>query len=218
MTSEYEPTERSTVRRKPGRGRYDRELVDRVLDEALICHVGFAEGGQPFVIPTIHARVESTLYLHGSPVSRALRTLADGEECCVTATIVDGIVLARSARQHSLNYRSAMVFGIARRIQAPAEKVAALEAIVEHVVPGRTSEARAPDADETESTEILSIALEEASAKVREGGPVDKRADIDLPVWAGVLPVGLATREPQADPTLPPHVSLPNYVEDYRRP
>jgi nitroimidazol reductase NimA-like FMN-containing flavoprotein (pyridoxamine 5'-phosphate oxidase superfamily) len=169
------------------------------------------------VIPTIHARVDRTLYLHGSPASRALRTLADGVDCCVTVTLVDGVVLARSARQHSLNYRSTMVFGIARQIQDPAEKAKALEAIVEHIAPGRAAEVRAPNEDELDSTEIISLELSEASVKVRDGGPVDKRADMDLPVWAGQLPLALTAQEPVADPELSPDVELPDYLWDWRR-
>jgi nitroimidazol reductase NimA-like FMN-containing flavoprotein (pyridoxamine 5'-phosphate oxidase superfamily) len=213
----YEPTERTRVRRKPGRGSYERDLVDQILDEALICHLGFVEGGQPYVIPTIHARVGSTLYLHGSPASRTLRTLADGVDCCVTATLVDGVVLARSARQHSLNYRSTMVFGIARQVQDCAEKAKALEAVVEHIAPGRAAEARAPSEDELDSTEILSLELNEVSAKVRDGGPVDKRDDLDLPVWAGQLPLSVVALEPVADPQLAPDVDLPDYLRAWRR-
>ncbi len=188
------------MRRKPGRASYDAELVDRILDEALICHLGFAVDGQPQVIPTIHARDGSTLYLHGSKGSRALGALSEGAQCCVSVTLVDGIVLARSALHHSLNYRSAIVFGTARRVADPAEKARALEVVVEHIAPGRTGDARRPAPDELEATEVLAIELEEASAKVREGGPIDAAEDMGLPVWAGQLPLTLEALEPAARP------------------
>jgi nitroimidazol reductase NimA-like FMN-containing flavoprotein (pyridoxamine 5'-phosphate oxidase superfamily) len=217
--SAYEPTERTKVRRKPGRGSHERELVDRILDEALICHLGFVDRGQPFVTPTIHARVGRTLYLHGSKGSRTLRTLADGgAQCCVTVTLVDGIVLARAAMHHSLNYRSAMIFGSARRVEAPEEKAAALEAVVEHIAPGRGAEARAPSDAELAATEVLSMRLEEASAKLREGGPVDDAEDLALPVWAGELPLSLIAGEPLADGEVRDEVGVPDYVRGWRRP
>jgi hypothetical protein len=216
--SDYEPTERSRVRRKAGRGSYDRELVDRILDEALVCHLGFVDDGQPSVIPTIHARVGSRLYLHGSKASRALGALADGGECCVAVTLVDGLVLARSALHHSLNYRSAVIFGVARRVEDPAEKAAALEAVVDHIAPGRSGDARAPSPKELRSTEVVAIELEEASAKLREGGPVDEDADMELPVWAGQLPLSLKPLEAVPDADLPPEVELPDYLRDWRRP
>jgi nitroimidazol reductase NimA-like FMN-containing flavoprotein (pyridoxamine 5'-phosphate oxidase superfamily) len=214
----FEPTERTKVRRKPGRGSYDRELVERILDEALFCHLGFVEGGQPYVIPAIHARVGSTLYLHGSKASRALGALAGGGECCVTVTLVDGLVLARSALHHSLNYRSAMIFGVARRVADPAQKAAALEAVVEHIAPGRSGDARPPDPKELEGTEVVAIELEEASAKLREGGPVDEDADMELPVWAGELPISLIPGEPLADPDLPVDIPVPGYLRNWHRP
>jgi hypothetical protein len=217
--SVYEPTERTRVRRKPGRGSYERELIDRILDEAMICHLGFVDGGQPYAMPTIHARVGRTLYLHGSKGSRMLRALADGGgQCCVTVTLVDGIVLARAAMHHSLNYRSAMIFGSAGRVSDPDEKVAALEAVVEHIAPGRAADARVPSRPELAATEVLSMRLEEASAKVREGGPVDDEEDLDLPVWAGQLPLSLVPGAPLADADLPEGVELPEYVRSWRRP
>jgi nitroimidazol reductase NimA-like FMN-containing flavoprotein (pyridoxamine 5'-phosphate oxidase superfamily) len=214
----YEQTERTRVRRKPGRGSHDRELVDRILDEALVCHLGFVEDGRPYVIPTIHARVGETLYLHGSKGSRALRRLADGGDCCVAVTLVDGVVLARSAFHHSLNYRSAMIFGTARRIEDPDEKAAGLEAVVEHIAPGRSADARAPSPEELAATEVLSMRLEEASAKVREGGPVDDAEDMGLPVWAGVLPLSLVPGDPLADAELPEGLAVPEYIRNWRRP
>lgn len=213
--SAYEPTERSRVRRKPGRASYDRELVEGILDEALVCHLGIAEAGQPYVIPTIHARIARTLYLHGSKASRALGSLDRGAECCVTVTLVDGIVLARSALHHSLNYRSAMIFGVARRVVDSTEKARALEAVVEHIAPGRSADARPPAPDELDATEVLALGLEEASAKVREGGPLDSAADMSLPVWAGQLPLVLRSLDPVADPDLAPGVKVPDYLENW---
>jgi nitroimidazol reductase NimA-like FMN-containing flavoprotein (pyridoxamine 5'-phosphate oxidase superfamily) len=215
--SDYAPTERSRVRRKPGRASYDRELVERILDEAMICHLGFVEGGQPYVIPTIHARVGARLYLHGSKGSRALGALREGEECCVTVTLVDGIVLARSALHHSLNYRSAMIFGVARPVLEREEKALALEAVVEHIAPGRSDDARPPSPEELDATGIVSLELEEASAKLREGGPIDDSDDMGLPVWAGQLPLSLTALEPIADPDLPPGAEVPDYVRAWRR-
>jgi nitroimidazol reductase NimA-like FMN-containing flavoprotein (pyridoxamine 5'-phosphate oxidase superfamily) len=213
--SAYEPTERSRVRRKPGRASYDGELVDRILDEALVCHLGFVAGGQPYVIPTIHARAGRTLYLHGSKASRALGSLKEGVECCVTVTLVDGIVLARSALHHSLNYRSAMIFGTARQVGDPVKKARALEAVVEHIAPGRSADARPPAPDELDATEVLALELEEASAKVREGGPIDSADDMDLPVWAGQLPLTLTALDPVADPDLAPGVDVPEYLRNW---
>jgi uncharacterized protein len=215
--SEYRPTGRTRVRRKPGRGSYDRGLVDRILDEALVCHLGFVADGQAFVIPTIHARAGRTLYLHGSKASRALGSLKEGVECCVTATLVDGIVLARSALHHSLNYRSAMIFGTARQVADPAEKAIALEAVVEHIVPGRSGDARPPAPEELEATEVLALELEEASAKIRKGGPIDADADMDLPVWAGQMPLSVEALAPVAEPGLSPDVTVPEYLRDWRR-
>ena len=215
--SEYEPTGRTRVRRKPGRASYDRVVVDRILDEALVCHLGIVADGQAFVTPTIHARAGRTLYLHGSKASRALGSLKEEVECCVTATLVDGIVLARSAFHHSLNYRSAMIFGTARQVADPAEKALALEAVVEHIAPGRSGDARPPTPEELEATEVLALELEEASAKIRKGGPIDADADMDLPVWAGQLPLSLAALEPIADSGLSPDLELPEYVRNWRR-
>src|SRR3954468_10891127 len=185
-------TDRTRVRRHPERGAYEREPIDAILDEALICHVGFVVDGQPFVIPTIHARIGDVLYLHGSPASRMLRTLRDGVDVCVTATLLDGIVLARSVYNHSMNYRSAVVLGRAREVTDAAEKLRALEAVVEHMVPGRWSDARQPTQGELDGTTVLALALDEASAKVRSGPSNDFDRDTELPVWAGVVPLRLA--------------------------
>jgi uncharacterized protein len=209
---------RTKVKRHPERGVYERETIDAILDEALICHVGFVVDGLPFVIPTIHARVGDTLYLHGSPASRMLKTLASGVDVCVTATLVDGIVFARSHFHHSLNYRSAIVFGRARRVDDAAEKDAAFAAIVEHIATGRSADARPPSAKERTTTEVLALAIDEASAKLRTGPPKDASEDLELPVWAGVLPLALVPGDPRPDEHVPPELETPPYVARYARP
>ncbi len=190
--------ERLRVKREPQRARYDRETVDAILDEALICHLGFAVDGRPYVVPTLHARVGDRLYVHGSAASRMLRHVATGAEVCVTVTLFDGLVLARSVFNHSVDYRSAMVFGRATLVEGD-EKVAALRALTEQLAPGRWDEARQPTAKELKATWILSLPLDEASAKVRTGPPEDEPEDLDLPVWAGVVPVHLAAGPSEYD-------------------
>jgi nitroimidazol reductase NimA-like FMN-containing flavoprotein (pyridoxamine 5'-phosphate oxidase superfamily) len=209
---------RTTVRRHPERGVYDRTAIEAILDEALFCQVGFVVDQQPYVIPTIHARSDDVLYLHGSPASRMLRTLSGDVDVCVTATIVDGLVLARSVYKHSLNYRSAVVLGRTRSVDDADEKRAALAAVVEHVVPGRGGDARAPNAQELAGTTVLALPLAEASAKIRGGPPKDLDDDLELPVWAGVVPLRLVTCRPEPDEHLLPDVAVPSYVTDYRRP
>jgi nitroimidazol reductase NimA-like FMN-containing flavoprotein (pyridoxamine 5'-phosphate oxidase superfamily) len=204
---------RTTVKRHPERGAYDRETIDAVLDEALICHVGFVHDGQPYVIPTIHARDGDTLYLHGSPGSRMLRNLKHGLDVCVTATLLDGLVLARSVYHHSMNYRSAVVLGRAREVVDRTEKLHAMECVVEHVVRGRWRDARQPSEGELKGTMILALPLDESSAKVRAGGPKDEDEDLELDVWAGVIPLALEPRPPLADNDLP----VPAYAERYAR-
>ena len=186
-------TERTRVRRLPERGSHDWAVIAAILDEALVCHVGFAvgEGGAPVVIPTAHARVGSVLYVHGAPASRMLRTVRDGVEVCVTATVLDGLVLARSLFHHSLNYRSVVCFGRATEVTELDEKRRALYAFAEHVLPGRAAEVRPPSDGELKATRVLALQLDEASAKLRTGPPLDDEADMELPIWAGVLPVGL---------------------------
>ena len=186
------------------RGHYERELIHSILDEALSCHLGFVVDGRPYVIPMIHARDGELIYLHGAPASRTLGNLAEGVPCCLTATLVDELVLARSARQHSLNYRSAVVFGTAHEVVDPDEKESALRSVVEHIAPGRSSEVRGPNATERDNTRILSLPIEEASAKVREGPPVDKPEDLDGEIWAGRLPLALSASEPVSVPDLGP--------------
>ena len=209
---------RVRVRRHPERGGYERALIDAILDEALFCHVGFVVEGQPFVIPTIHARVGDVLYLHGSPASRMLRQLDSGIDVCVTATLLDGIVLARAVYNHSLNYRSAVVLGHARPVRGREEKLAALEAIVEHVVAGRSRDARPPNANEVAGTKVLAMPIDEASAKVRTGAPKDFDADVELPIWAGVIPLSTVAGEPVAEERVPDGVMVPPYAGNYRRP
>ena len=196
-------TPRTTVRRLPARGAYDRDTIDAILDEAYICHVGFIvpheNGGQPFVIPTIHARVGDTLYFHGSAASRMLRSLRDGVDACVTVTLLDGLVLARSAFHHSMNYRSVVVLGKGREVVDRAEKLRALDAIVEHVVLGRSAIVRPPNESEIRQTMVIAMPLAEASAKVRTGPPIDDAPDYALDVWAGVIPIRLEKGEPIQD-------------------
>jgi uncharacterized protein len=208
-------TPRTTVRRLPRRGVYDAATVHAILDEALICHVGFVVDGDPVVIPTIHTRVGETLYFHGSAASRMLRTLRDGVTACVTATILDGLVLARSAFHHSMNYRSAVVFGLAREVTSDDEKRLALEALVEHVVRGRSAESRPPNEKEMRATLVLALPITEASAKIRMGGPVDDEEDYALPVWAGVLPLTLTPGVPVPDAGVVGEV--PAHLLEYRR-
>lgn len=203
------------VRRLPERGRYDRETINTILDEALFCHVGFVSNGKPFVIPTLHARVDDVLYVHGSQASRMLRELRGGTEVCVTATILDGLVLARSVFNHSMNYRSVMVLGAAEVVEG-AEKLEALRAVADHVIPGRWEEARQPNAKELRATSVLRLPLDRASAKVRTGPPKDDKEDMDLPIWAGVLPLRLVPSEAVADArTGSP--TVPGYVTGWRR-
>lgn len=192
------PTTRTRLRRKPERGHYDRATIDGILDEGLVCHVGFAVDGQPFVIPATYARVDDQLYLHGSAGSRMLRTLGGGVPMCVTVTLLDGLVLARSARRHSMNYRSVVVLGTATPVTDAVEWRAGLEAIVEHALPGRWREVRPPTERELRETSVLRLPLTEASAKIRSGPPVDEPADLGVACWAGVIP--LALRADAAEP------------------
>jgi nitroimidazol reductase NimA-like FMN-containing flavoprotein (pyridoxamine 5'-phosphate oxidase superfamily) len=212
------PTPRTTLRRLPERGGYDRAQVEAILDEALICHVGFVVDGQPYVIPTIHARRGDQLYVHGSAASRMLRTLREAVPLCVTVTLLDGLVLARSAFHHSMNYRSVVLLGAAREVAEPGERLQALEAIVEHVVPGRWPEVRPPSEQELKATLVLALPISEASAKVRSGPPKDDAEDLQFPCWAGVLPLRLEPQPPVADPALASSVAVPECVRGYRRP
>lgn len=208
------PSERSTVRRLPERGVYDTEMIHQVLDEALICHIAFVTDHGPVAVPTIHARVGDTLYLHGSHASRMMRTTVD-TDVCVAATIVDGIVAARSAFHHSLNYRSVVVFGRPRVVTDPQERMVAFEAITNHVLPGRWDEARQPTEKEDAGTKLLALEITEASAKVRAGPPGDDEEDMDLGIWAGVIPLTVTPGTPEPAPDLEPDVELPPSVRNY---
>ncbi len=211
------PSKRTEVRRLPERGSYDRELINSILDEALICHVGFVHEGAPVVIPTIHARLDDTLYLHGSPASRMLRSMRSGAEISVNVTLVDGLVVARAAFHNSMNYRSVVVFGAPRIVDDPTEKWAALETITEHVVPGRWADSREMTDKEMKGTLVVALPLDEASAKTRTGGPGDDDEDYELPIWAGVIPLTTVPGEPVVDPLLTVEVPTPGYVAEYRR-
>jgi nitroimidazol reductase NimA-like FMN-containing flavoprotein (pyridoxamine 5'-phosphate oxidase superfamily) len=214
---DFPQTERTTLKRLPKRGIYDRELVYRILDEGFICHVSFAVDGQPFVIPTGYARVGDQIYIHGSQVSRMLRTLAQGIDVCVTVTLVDGLVLARSAFHHSLNYRSVVIFGRAAMVEEKEAKLAALFAFSEQVIPGRWSDVRQPTEPELKATTVLALPLVEVSAKVRTGPPIDDDEDYALDVWAGVLPLQIVAGVPINDPRLPESVEPPSYTLQYSR-
>ena len=210
-------TERTKLKRLPARGHFDRETVYGILDEGFICHVGFAPQGQPFVIPTGYARVDDKLYIHGSQASRMLRTLSGGVDACVTVTIIDGLVLARSAFHHSMNYRSVVIFGRATIVEDREEKIAALLALSEHIIRGRWEEVRGPNEEELVLTTVLSLPLVEASAKIRTGPPLDDEEDYALPVWAGVIPLKLEAGEPIKDPRLPDGIEVPDYARNYTR-
>jgi uncharacterized protein len=210
-------TPRTQIKRLPQRGNYDRPTIYRILDEGLICHVGFVANDQPFVIPTAYGRVDDRLYIHGSPASRMLRTLKQGIEVCVTVTLLDGLVLARSAFHHSMNYRSVVIFGQATVVDDPEEKLAALKAFTEHIVPDRWDAVRPPTPQEIAGTLVLALPIEEASTKVRSGPPSDDEADYALPIWAGEIPLQLTSGAPVADRRLSSGIDLPTHVQGYRR-
>ena len=217
VSDSFPQTNRTTVKRLPKRGVYDRDAVYEILDEGFICHVGFIVEGQPFVIPTGYARHENSLYIHGSQASRMLRTLTTGVDVCVTVTLIDGLVLARSAFHHSMNYRSVVVFGRGSVVTNREEKLAALRAFSEQVIPKRWDEVRKPTEQELAATTVLALPLEEVSAKVRKGPPLDDEEDYALPVWAGVIPVTLAAGMPVPDPRLPSTIQPPDYAREYDR-
>jgi nitroimidazol reductase NimA-like FMN-containing flavoprotein (pyridoxamine 5'-phosphate oxidase superfamily) len=208
---------KNTIKRLPKRGHYDRETIYQILDEAVICHVGFVQNGQPYVIPTNFARVDDTIVLHGAKASRLLKHIEAGHPVCVETTIIDGLVLARSVFHHSINYRSVVLFGTGRLIQDEREKLHALEAVTEHLIPGRWKEARLPNAKELNATSVVSIQIDEASAKVRVGPPVDEEEDYVLPVWAGVLPLREIASLPLQDELQSGEISLPDYIAKYAR-
>jgi len=216
--NKFPQTARTTLKRLPQRGSYDRELIDQILDEGFVCHVGFTVDGQPFVIPTGYARVGGKLFIHGSQASRMLRTLGKGIDVCLTVTLIDGLVLARSAFHHSMNYRSVVVFGRATAVDDPEEKIVALRALSEHMIPGRWDDVREPSEREAQLTTVLSLSLNEASAKVRTGPPLDDKEDYELPIWAGVIPLRMVADAPIGDTRLPTNIDAPRYALDYKRP
>jgi uncharacterized protein len=213
----FTPTERTQVHRLPKRGVYDREAVYRILDEGLVCHVGFVAEGKPVVIPTGYGRKDGTLYIHGSTASRMFRALGKGADVCVTVTLVDGLVLARSAFHHSMNYRSVVIFGSATVLDDPAAKREAMRVFTEHVAPGRWNDVRQPTEKELQATTVLALPLDEVSAKVRTGGPIDDEEDYALSMWAGVLPLDLTPKSPIPDDRLPREIAVPDYVRGYKR-
>ena len=214
---ELTKTARTTLKRLPQRGAFDRDSINQILDEGFICHVGFAVDGQPFVIPTGYARVGDRLFIHGSQASRMLSTLGQGIEVCLTVTLIDGLVLARSAFHHSMNYRSVVVFGRATVVDEREEKLAALRALSEHMIPGRWDDVREPSERELKLTTVLSLPLAEASAKARTGPPLDDEEDYEMDVWAGVIPLRLVANAPSPDPRLPAEIEPPPYALDYSR-
>lgn len=213
----FTPTERTILKRLPKRGEYDHASVYQILDEAFICHVGFVADRKPVVIPTSFARIGGDLYIHGSAASRMLRSLQEGIDVCVTVTLIDGLVLARSAFHHSINYRSVVIFGNAKVVDDPDEKIKALHAFTDHVVTGRWEEVRPPTESEMLATLVLKLPLVEVSAKVRTGPPIDDEEDYDLSVWAGVVPLSIAAGSPISDDRLPADIEVPEYARRYAR-
>jgi nitroimidazol reductase NimA-like FMN-containing flavoprotein (pyridoxamine 5'-phosphate oxidase superfamily) len=217
MREVLQTTARTKLKRLPKRGSVDRETIYQILDEAFVCHVGFTVDGQPFVIPTGYARDGDRLLIHGSAASRMLRVLALEADVCVTVTLLDGLVLARSAFHHSMNYRSVVIFGRAKVVSGVQEKLKALRAFTEHVVPGRWKDVRRPSENELKATLVLSLDIDEASAKIREGAPIDDQADYQLDVWAGVIPLRLTAGAPVDDPKLNEGITVPLYASSYKR-
>ena len=213
----FTPTSRTTLKRRPTRGAYDQPTVHAILDETFLCHVGFVTEGQPYVIPTSYGRAGDTIYLHGAATSRMLQSLSAGIPVCVTVTLTDGLVLARSAFHHSINYRSVVMLGTATLLEDPAEKMKALEIITNHVIPGRWAEVRPPNEQELKATAVLALPLDEVSAKIRIGPPIDDEEDLSWPVWAGVLPLALVPGAPETDSLVPPGIELSASVKNYRK-
>lgn len=217
MSENYAPTARTRVVREPHRGIYDRAVAYQILDEGFICHVGFAVDGQPFVIPTAYGRAGDNLYIHGSAASRMLRNLDRGVPACVTVTLLEGLVLARSIFNHSMNYRSVVVLGTAVAVDSGEEKLEALRSLSEHILPGRWAESRQPNEKELKATLVLRLPIEEFSAKVRQGPPIDDEEDYSFPTWAGVIPLDMVARPPINDPRLDPKTPIPAYARAYSR-
>ncbi len=217
MSEAQIPTTRTRVVREPDRAVYDRETVYRILDEGFLCHVGFTMDNQPFVIPTSYGRKGANLYIHGSAASRMLRQMKDGVPVCITVTLLDGLVLARSVFNHSMNYRSVVILGKATQVDDPREKLIALRVLSEHILPGRWDDARQPNERELKATSVLRLPIEEFSAKVRVGPPIDDAEDMSFPTWAGVVPLEMKVGEPINDSKLDPGRELPDYVKHYCR-
>ena len=218
MSQPHVPTARTRVVREPDRGVYDRETAYKILDEAFICHVGFVSAdGQPFVIPTSYGRDGDCLYVHGSAASRMLRRLNEGVPVCVTVTLLDGLVLARSVFNHSMNYRSVVILGNAKLVDDLREKLEALRLLSEHILPQRWNDVRQPNDKELKATSVLKLPIEEFSCKVRTGPPIDDEEDYSFPTWAGVIPLKMATRSPINDPRLDASREVPSYVQEYSR-
>jgi len=217
MSEIQTPTPRTRVVREPQRAVYDREAAYRILDEGFICHVGFVLDGQPFVIPTSYGRRDGNLYIHGSAASRMLRNLKEGVPVCLTVTLLDGLVLARSVFNHSMNYRSVVILGKATLVEDRDEKLAALRILSEHILPGRWDDARQPNEQELKATSVLRLPIEEFSAKVRNGPPIDDEEDYAFPTWAGVIPLEMIAGVAVNDPRLDSGRTVPEYVRDYSR-
>ena len=217
MSEPNTPTARTRVVREPHRGVYDRATAYQILDEGFICHVGFVLDGQPFVIPTAYGRVGDNLYIHGSAASRMLRNLDKGISVCVTVTLLEGLVLARSIFNHSMNYRSVVVLGTAMAVTKPEEKLEALKSLSEHILPRRWAESRQPNEKELKATLVMRLPIEEFSAKVRQGPPIDDEEDYSFPTWAGVIPLEMVPGAPENDPRLDPKTPVPAYVRRYSR-
>lgn len=217
MSQPFCPSPRTRVVREPQRGVYDRDAAYAILDEAFICHVGFVSDGQPYVIPTSFGRAGDVLYIHGSAASRMLRRLSEGIPVCVTVTLLDGLVLARSVFNHSMNYRSVVVLGTATLVENSEEKLTALKAIADHIISGRWADARQPNEQELKATSVLRLLIEEFSAKVRTGPPIDDEDDYVLPVWAGVIPLKLTSDNPIKDDRVSKHTPIPVYASQYSR-
>ncbi|MEK7722926.1 MAG: pyridoxamine 5'-phosphate oxidase family protein [Acidobacteriota bacterium] len=217
MTSEINQTQRTKLKRLPKRGNFDREMVYKILDEAFICHIGFSVDGQTFVIPTAYGRKGDTLFVHGSAASRMMREMSKGIDVCITVTLVDGLVLARSAFHHSINYRSVVIFGKAEIVTEEAEKNEALFAFTEHLIKGRWADVREPNSKELKGTTVLKLEINEASAKMRTGNPIDDEKDMNLDCWAGLIPLKIQAENPIDDSLLKDGIEVPDYALNYER-
>jgi uncharacterized protein len=217
MSREIKPTAKTKLKRIPKRGHFDRETIYKILDEAFICHIGFTVEGQTFVIPTAFGRKGDTLYVHGSAASRMMREMSKGIDVCITVTLVDGLVLARSAFHHSINYRSVVIFGQAEIVTEETEKNEALFAFTEHLIKGRWADVREPNSKELKGTTVLKLAITEASAKMRTGNPIDDEEDMNLECWAGVIPLKIKAEKPIDDALLKDGIAVPDYAVNYER-